>query len=64
MHNYEENGKTAIQGRLINGRFTGSLQQRYGCSFETGQIYLTRPFNPRWQYSTQVGFKVLLNFNF
>ena len=47
MHNYEENGKTAIQGRLINGRFTGSLQQRYGCSFETGQIYLTRPFNPR-----------------
>ena len=64
MHNYGENGKIAIQGRLINGRFTGNLQQRYGWSFETGQIHLTRPFNPRWQYSTQGDFKALLNFNF
>ena len=46
MHNYGEN-KTAIQGMLINGRFTGNLQHRYGCSLKIGQIDLTRPFNPR-----------------
>ena len=29
-----------------------------------GQSHLTRPFNPRWRYSTQGDFKALLNFNF
>ena len=63
MHNYGEN-KTAIQGRLINDRFTGNLQHQYGCSLKIGQINLTRLFNPRWRYSTQGDFEVLLKFNF
>ena len=61
MHNYGEN-KTAIQGRLINGRLTGNLQHRYRCSLKIGQIDLTRLFNPRWRHSTQGDFKALFNF--
>ena len=64
MHNYGETGKTAIQGKLINGRFTGNLQHRYGCILKTGEIHVTRPFNPRSQYSIQGDFKAILNFNF
>ena len=30
MHNYGEN-KATIKGRLINDRFTGNLQHRFGC---------------------------------
>ena len=52
MHNYGETGQTAVQGRLINGRFTGNLQHRYGCSLKTGQIHLARPSTPDGDFNS------------